>query len=40
MEARIQRLQQALFSQSDAAHGYLITSPVARRYLLDKNFIL
>ena len=34
MEARIQRLQQALFSQSGAAHGYLITSPVARRYLL------
>lgn len=34
MEARIQKLQKALFSQNDAAEGYLITSPVARRYLL------
>ncbi len=34
MEARIEKLQKALFSQSDAAQGYLITSPVARRYLL------
>ena len=34
MEARIQKLQKALFSQSGAANGYLLTSPVARRYLL------
>lgn len=34
MEVRIEKLQKALFSQRDAAQGYLITSPVARRYLL------
>ncbi len=34
MEVRVQKLQNALFSQSGAAEGYLITSPVARRYLL------
>lgn len=34
MEVRIEKLQKALFSQRGAAQGYLITSPVARRYLL------
>ena len=34
MEVRIEKLQKALFSQRSAAQGYLITSPVARRYLL------